>query len=348
MIAVFGAGKVRIVDAGVPMQGTYLPTLDGRLRFQPVVKGEYYVTNCLYCNDTRKRLWINHCWGVRDARTGDRRYWLACCFNEDCLRLGDHLEDLKERLVNYDVQAGSGRVCLPMPTVVSTPVLRRVDLPDDFVLLSDLRRGHPARRYVRRRRFRPDELARDWGVGFSLSAYCLTSGGRLLIPLRARLPDEGWSVVGWQARAIEEETTPKYYTRPGTPKSKMLYGLEHVSDDDRPVLVCEGVTDVWRAGDNAVAVLGNHVSEAQARLLREYAGTRPLVLMLDPDAADEAETAAETLRAALRRSLHGGHPRSRVVVASLPGPSDPGDCTREEVWAAARKALARATKGGGR
>lgn len=344
MAAVFGEHNVRIRNAGEPMQGTYLTLPDGRLRFEPSSNGEYYVTHCLFCNDTRHRLWINHCWGVQDERTGDRRYWLAICYNEDCLRYGDHLEDLKERLSNYHVHAASGRIALAPPLIVSGSPLRRIALPKDFVPLNELERGHPARRYVRGRDFQPDRLAQDWGVGFSTSAYCLSPTGRLVIPLRASLPGEGWCVVGWQARAITPSEEPKYYTRHNTPKKALLYGLERVDGDGSPVLICEGVTDVWRAGRNAVAVLGHYVSEAQQRLIRERLRDRPLVVMFDADVADEAEGEAEKIRAALGRSLRGRHPKSRVVVARLPDLRDPGDCTHEEIWAAARRALARRRK----
>jgi DNA primase len=128
------------------------------------------------------------------------------------------------------------------------------------------------------------------------------------------------------------------------PKSWFLYGEEKVSKGTGPVLICEGVTDVWRAGHDAVAVMGHHVAAEQRKLLRKHFGDRPLVLMLDPDVAEETELQAELLREALGLSLRGRHPRSRVVIASLPGERDPGDCTEEEIWEAARKALAKGKK----
>jgi len=345
MVAVFGHDRIRIVHEGQSLHGSYYADTNGRQRFRSVNAGEYYVTNCPYCNDLKKRLWINHAWGVEDPKTGDPRYWLAHCFNEDCLHKGDHLDDLKERLLDYQINAASGRIQLPPPQVVSGSLLRRIQLPKDFVLLSDLKRGHPARRYLRSRQFDPDQLAREWGVGFSREAFCLSPQGRLLIPLRAHLPEHGWCDVGWQARSIDPNEELRYFTRSGTRKNAILYGLDHVTEDHQPVLIVEGITDVWRAGSNTVAIFGHHLSDEQLKLLRQRLGDRPLVLMLDPDVADDViEEAAVKIRAALGRSLRGRHPESRVVIAALPDERDPGDCSRKEIWAAARKALNRGKK----
>ena len=54
----------------------------------------------------------------------------------------------------------------------------------------------------------------------------------------------------------------------------------------------------------------------------------------------EALTAAEKILAVLGRDLAAKVAPGRVVVASLPDTRDPGDCTRDEIWEAARRALA--------
>jgi hypothetical protein len=246
MAAVFGADNVRVTYDGIPMSGTYVRDLHGRPRFQPVIRGEYLVTHCPYCRDRRWRLWINHSWGTKDPETGYPRYWLAICFNEDCLRKGDNLEHLKESLSNYRVQAASGGI--EIPVVMSGPAARlRVNsLPPDFVLLSNLSRRHIARTYVVERRFDPVELAQVWGIGFASDQW--VGRGRLVIPLRARLKDAGiatkidaYQIVGYQRRLLgpprvlaNGKKEPKYLT--DGPKSELLYGLDRVPLDDSPVV----------------------------------------------------------------------------------------------------------------
>jgi hypothetical protein len=50
-------------------------------------------------------------------------------------------------------------------------------------------------------------------------------------------------------------------------------------------------------------------------------------------------TVAARIEETLNLSLLGWNVKSRVVVARLPDERDPGDCTREEIWKAARAAL---------
>lgn len=342
-------GRVRISNAGQAMSATYLQGRDGRPRLHPMWPGEYYVVACPFCHDTTGHLYVNHKWGVRDPMNGTRNLWLANCFLNDCLNDWDRRRDLADRLFSYQVQAKAGLVAVEAGK--EAPPLSPVQLPEDFALLSKLPKGHPARRYVRSRGFAPAELSKVWGVGFSTAAY-RSRVGRLVIPLRAYLgkwkgpaecadDPEGWEVVGFQGRAIVDADMPKYLTSQGTAKSQLLYGLDRVpSGAKSPVIVTEGPTDVWRAGSGAVALLGKTISDAQCKLLRMMLPGRNVVVMLDPDAASFATSAADRIGSYLSRDLRSGVRSGRVVVARLPDLRDPGDCTREEIWASARRALA--------
>ena len=335
-------GTVRFAAQGERLVGTYQTMPGGRVRLNLVSAGEYYRVNCPYCNDTRQRLYINHRWGVRDPQTGTRNRWLALCHNENCLADEKNLLDLIERTAWYNREAGAGRV--EIATGRTEPVGRPVPLPDDYVLLDKLKRGHPARRYVQGRGFDADALARVWGVGFSYEAFCLSAAGRLLIPVY-RL-DKGRPVCwGWQARAIEpdDENRCKYFTAPKLKKSQLLYGIERVDGDSGIILVCEGVTDVWRAGKNAVALLGKYASAEQVELMRKQFRGRPIAVALDPDAPEEAEELIDKLRRARAQSLL--NPDSAPVVhVHLPKGKDPGDCDRDQLWTLAKRALRRADR----
>jgi hypothetical protein len=352
-------GHVRIANEGQAMVADYVPVPDGPPRLLIVQSGEYYIIRCPYCHDTSGKLWINHRWGVFDRQTGRRNLWLAICYLGDCLSEWDHRVDLADRLEAQGL--ASSFAAVEVRPGREAPPPGPVPLPEDFRLLADLPRGHPARLYVNRRGFSPAELSAVWGVGFSSAAYPWDRPGRIVIPLRARLADfadpagpaeDGgpWEVVGYQGRFLGEPrgAQAKYLTSRGTPKSRLLYGLDRVPAEGRgPVVVCEGVSDVWRAGPGAVALLGKEASDAQCKLLRAALPGRDVVVLLDPEAAAEAVKAAEKIRAVLARDLLGAGRPGRVVVARLPDARDPGDCTPEEIAQAVRAPLARGKKQGG-
>jgi hypothetical protein len=341
-------GRVRVSNPGVPMTATYTPGPDGRPRLTPHVNGEYYVVVCPFCHDTKGHLYVNHRWGVRDRENGTRNLWLANCFLDDCMTKWENREALAERLEDYSLSAAAGELVLA--EAVEAPPFELWELPRNFTLLSDLGPKHLACRYVCDRGFSPPELSREWGIGYACADYG-ADRGRLIIPLRACLRDfndpgeldgdeDAWQLVGYQSRAVWESQHPKYLTTQGTRKSRLLYGLDRLPHGGKgPVIVCEGPTDVWRAGPGAVAVLGKHISDAQCKLLRAHAPGADIVVMLDPDAADAAGPAAERIRTTLARDLVADVPPGRVAVAKLPDDRDPGDCSRREIWACAKKAL---------
>lgn len=343
---------VTISNAGQPMAAVYYPGPDGKPRLTVSSPGEYYVADCPFCHDTRGHLYVNHRWGVRDPVGGTRNLWLANCFLSDCMRSWENRRKLLEMVEDYALAAAAGVVRVP-DVAGKAPGLVRYELPHDFRLLTDLPRGHPARRYVRRRGFGPDELARGWGVGFSSALYREVPG-RLVIPLRANLGENtpaalgrpgAWDVVGYQGRLLGDPRgkTPKYLTTQ-TPKSRLLYGLDRVPPGAAPVVLVEGPVDAWRAGPGAVAVLGKAVSDEQCRLLRAVTPGRDVVVMFDPEAEAEAHRAADRLRSVLARDLTAVTGPGRVAVARLPDARDPGDCTAEEIAAAVRRALSRRRK----
>jgi len=147
-------------------------------------------------------------------------------------------------------------------------------------------------------------------------------------------------LLGWQARHIG---TPlyqaKYLSAAGMKKSLLLYGLSAAAAATSGlVVVCEGVTDVWRLRTGAVAILGKALSQHQRDTIRQTFGGRPIVLFFDRDAREEAEEA--------RRELLGGWggrvAPGRVVIAEPPaGRGDVGDCTCEEAWGQMAAALGR-------
>jgi DNA primase len=117
---------------------------------------------------------------------------------------------------------------------------------------------------------------------------------RLIIPIW----DARGNVVGFGARALAPEATPKYLNSPQSDifdKSALLYGLSHarrsIRESETAVIV-EGYMDVIQAHQagftNVVAEMGTALTEQQLRLLSRYANR--LVLALDPDTAGQMAT----------------------------------------------------------
>jgi hypothetical protein len=133
-------------------------------------------------------------------------------------------------------------------------------------------------------------------------------------------------MVGWQSRFIGERywptcPIPKYYDMPRMPKRLMLYGYDEAAKHGFAV-VCEGVTDVWRIGPPAVALLGKTPSVSQKRLLVTWR-RGALVVLLDGDAADESQHVYHEACTSFAKG---------VVQVTLPPDLDPGDLERNVIW----------------
>ena len=238
----------------------------GRMQSDVVTHGEQYSVSCPFCSDTRQRLSINYSWAVKDEETGNDNLHLCYCFNEGCFSSREKQKDLHRIVFPKGVHARElGKIVLPKPTAVKPPPRPPATLPPHQTLKS-LPREHPARRYLRERNFDAQELVELWDV-----AYCEENRStvrpnfwqpRLLIPIYRYGLKSGKILAGWQAREIEEnKSAPKYLTSSGMRRNELLYGLPEARETTGPIVVVEGVTDVWRAGPGAVALFGKSISE---------------------------------------------------------------------------------------
>ncbi|MEQ8838038.1 MAG: toprim domain-containing protein, partial [Lacipirellulaceae bacterium] len=139
---------------------------------------------------------------------------------------------------------------------------------------------------------------------------------------------QGDRFLGWQARSLEQTPlAPKYFLSSGLRKTAILYNLSRAAQCNGPLVICEGVFDCMRVGENAISLLGCTISPTQANLLRRYAKGKDVVILLDRDAEEKARAIAWTLRK-LSADTFG-----KIAVARLPEHrSDPGESTKEEVW----------------
>ncbi|QDU98772.1 hypothetical protein [Lignipirellula cremea] len=338
-------GDVHIANEGE----TFIPSkviYRGRQSSEAAHSGEYYSVDCPFCHG-RKKLWINHMWGVNDQ--GEDHLYLAWCYRCEQPSIRETQKELREQVFPFSYGLRQKRSDLPTATspsegeTISAPT--PVAIPVGLLRFQDDVAASAAD-YLRERGFDPFELDEKWGV-----RYCPYANNvkprildRIVIPiytLRRTLQFSQTTEVvlaGWQSRCIGDDPsgTPKYMCMQGLKKSQLLYGLPQAVDTTGPVVIVEGVTDVWRLGSRAVAVLGKAVSRTQQQLLVRHFPGRPIVVFFDDGAKAEGNLAAAAIRAI--RQEYGD--RAPVVVATPPaGRDDVGACMPDEAWAAVWAAL---------
>ncbi|RMG75820.1 MAG: DNA primase [Chloroflexi bacterium] len=162
---------------------------------------------------------------------------------------------------------------------------------------------------------------------------------RLMIPIR----DERGRVIGFGARALDPQDSPKYLNSPQTPvfdKSQTLFGLDTAKRtirDTETAVIVEGYMDAITAQQagfmNVVAQMGTALTETQIKTLARYA--KKLILALDADVAGQnamrrsLETARQTLQAD-----YAGRLMVDIRILQIPDAKDPDDFIREhpEQW----------------
>lgn len=344
-------GGVRVSNAGQRrlVQSRPNPACPTQVRVEVTQRGEQYRVRCPFCGDRRHRLYLSYQYGLPDTHTGRQNNSLWCCQRRKCHKNRKNWDRLRSMTA---IPLGR-RIRSPVPRASNTDCDSDVEylppspteLPPGTVLVDTLSEDHPANHYLRERRFDPSELARLWGVRHASGWSPSRASNRIVIPIYRPTHLFGGAgesnplmLAGWQARFVgmPVANTPKYLFPVDFMKSKVLYGLTEAINSTGPVYLCEGPTDVWRVGPGAVAPFGKDVSRDQRLLLVHHFAGRPVVVLFDDGASEDADQVVLDLRAA--RSFAEGD--NRIVVGQLPaGKQDPADCTQQEIWASAATAL---------
>jgi DNA primase len=171
---------------------------------------------------------------------------------------------------------------------------------------------------------------------------------RLIFPIR----DVRGRVIGFGARALSNEQTPKYLNSPQTPlfdKGRNLFALELARDEIRTqnrAVVVEGYMDAITAHQhgfaNVVASLGTALTANQIQLLTRYSPNITLALDADEAGQKAAERGLDTVldfqqelkTARWERARQGkalaSQPEGDIRVLVLPDGNDPDDLIRQE------------------
>jgi hypothetical protein len=170
------------------------------------------------------------------------------------------------------------------------------------------------RNYLIGRRFHPDGITKMYNV------LGINQGGkykfRIIVPCLARSGETinftALSVLGQQ---------PKYIHCPNeeaiVPMKSLLYNIQSVRDT---IVICEGVTDVWRLGNGCVATMGIEFSKEQIQEIVACKVKNAFVLY---DAEEYAQKQARKLATNLSGII------DHVEVISLPE-GDPGDLSEDD------------------
>lgn len=297
-------GTVRVVNALQRCDTRLLPSAESPagFRVEPGNWGETYTVCCPFCRDSRYRLYIGHLWGYADDVFATRYWWMCKCFNEECVTSHErrlHLAGMLFQEAYFSRGPFGGDV---LNRALYSTARREAVAPGPVTLLEHLQPDHPARVYLQQRDppFDPVYISREYRVGYCPEArpeFAMATH-RLIIPVFR----EG-HFYGWQARMLRDSVSkriPKYYTMPGMSTSGWLYNFDRARTQSHLVL-CEGVTDAWRYGPEAVALFGKSLSAAHAELIVRYCSHLPVVVLFDGSAVEESRKAMERLRDRVHR-----------------------------------------------
>jgi len=266
--------------------------------------GESYEVCCPVCGDTRHRLRFCHLWGEKVVPKGTKKpvYFGTYCFH--CYNEGCHKkQDMWNKLKDLDIDK-TDEVATFNSKKVSFKKIVDVDiaLPKGALPLIDNALPGYVKDYLKDRELDIEELndiymckyvpaGLEWQSEDKTHTVTFYED-RLLIPIMQK-----GIQVSWQARRFNDDAdTLKYLFPPGCKKNHYLYNMDNAllhSD----LVICEGVTDVWRVGQNAVALFGKSLSPMHVELMRVLWGfDGKAVIALDPDAEKAANSMARLLR----------------------------------------------------
>jgi len=268
-----------------------------------------------HCHDG----WVQtHCCFCSDGTYGWHLGFSLEGGNLNCWRCGSHSaydflsavfkdrgESSKQIYKQYSINSTS--------SISATPIRVRKKKAKPPSHIEPLSKIH--KQYLTDRKFDYKKLVDEWNIQGTKN---LSNDGwwwRIIAPIR----DGEGSTVAYTGRALHPSVAPRWkFSREeemSEDPKKLIYGIDKVQNR---VLIVEGVSDVWRFGAGAVALLGIDWKEEQAHILRNY---KYRFIMFDPE--KQAQKQAMKLAHWL-----SPFPGETDVIYDMS--SDPGDIDQEE------------------
>lgn len=298
--------------------------------------GERYRLNCIWCGDTKHRLYISYLFGLRDQQTRRINYGNVHCFNdtschEDYLAKRNLLEDIELFRLSRGMGGEAEYVRQTFAGGAEQREMLEIGYPGKLLKLSEIDQAspyYPAVDYVRvERGYDLQKLEDYYGCRYLSSSYSYGFySGRLWTPFfRNQL------LVAWTARAIPAlcDSDITHCHSPGG-LGGLLYGLGGAVK--RKVLcVVEGVSDRWAVGSSSVAILSKTISGGRLDRLVKAINTSTdvglVVVLLDPDQPKKEREAGKPHPVAIAVDSLTKYSAKPVLPVFLPSGSDPGGCS---------------------
>jgi len=317
-------GGVKLSNAGEEMISSQqvMGGVESRVGLKVEHPGEYYRVNCPHCSDTIQRLYINHRWGVRDD---DRRLnlYLMVCYNENCYADSDTRRELYDILTTTTSELKGISRCHIKPGKTVNSSLEVMNMPGQCTRLDLLPPDHQACVYLAQRQYDPERLGKFYGVQYCEDSHLYLARGRIIAPVYCK-----GKMTGYQARPPYDcdwkaTKTVKWWTGPGTPRSRVFYNYDNASKFRTGVIV-EGPADVWGFGPMCHGVMGSTITRQQCQLFVRAHKYGSGILLLDPEEMQKKRT--RDVISYMKGKLKYG-----FAAVTLPSGKDPGSL--ERAWA---------------
>ena len=260
--------------------------------------------NCLFCDDPSFHLGINT--DTTQYPEGGYHCW-RCGESGNITNLIQHIEGGYSR-AQANTIISKFQLTEKKEKQIIIQNKRKLTLPKEAKQLSPYHTS-----YLRKRGFDPNYLIRKYKIRgvYNIGKWKF----RIIVPIYMK-----GKLVNFIGMDASRQSRAKYKFCPNDeaviPAKQCLYNIDSVKDT---AIIVEGVTDVWRIGDGAVALFGMEYTREQLNLLKNL---NKVVVMLD--AGEREQQQAEKLA----YSLSGIVPN--VSIATLTS-GDPCDLDEEEI-----------------
>ena len=271
--------------------------VDDQIRYTG--RGDEAHFNCLFCGDTRHRMYYN--------LSSDKAYCHNCNLSGTLISLIMELESCKyeKAYERYKEIKGShyipDEVLKEIKTSIFAPDVshliekRPIPLPDEYVKMSLSSKNLVNKRainYLLRRGITWKQM-KEHSMG-----YCVSGdyADRIIIPIM-----EGQDLRFWVARAIGNSSRMKEKSPSNEDyqisKSQVIFNIHTAATVFNTAVISEGIFDALSFGDIGVSLLGKTLYEDQLSILLSYKDylTNGVYIALDYDAADKATQMARQL-----------------------------------------------------
>ncbi len=237
----------------------------------------------------------------------------------NCYRCGHHpLTTVIMKLTSKDLRT-SLNVIKNYSSVSIIPTKKKVQQSMSFP--SDIKNlTTRAKKYLINRNFDPKRLASIWGL--LSTGYIGFYKHRIFAPIYQKQ-----TLVSYQCRDITDQHPQKYLAckqeEEIIPHQNCLYGFDQVINY-KSVVVVEGITDVWRLGQGAVATFGTGFTKQQAKILATNFYNIYILFDNEPEAQEKAKQLGFLINSAFKNSV-------KVTNLCLSGKNlDPGNMNQSD------------------